>query len=227
MNRKLFSMYVLRETMGLAVMGAALFISAGRIDWWQAWAAILVMFFWIAATGIILVRYHPDLLAERLGPRKGAKSWDVTIMSIVGLLQLVRYIVAGLDHRFGWTSGITIAAELIALILCALGYAMVVWATATNAFFSQIVRIQSERGHSVVTDGPYRYVRHPAYLGSILFELAVPILLGSWWALFVSIFSAGLLLLRTNLEDRTLQLELDRYEDYTQQVKYRLIPYVW
>lgn len=213
--------------MGLAGMGVALFWSAGRIDWWPAWAALAVMAGWMIATAIFIFRFNPDLLAERLGPRKGAKPWDTAIMSALGLFQLARYIVAGLDQRYGWTGGFPLAVQLAAWGACGLGYALFVWATASNAFFSQIVRIQSERGHAVVTGGPYRFVRHPAYLGGILYELAVPVLLASWWAMIPSVLGAFLLLLRTALEDRTLQAELAGYADYARQVRHRLLPGVW
>lgn len=227
MNTKLIARYIIRETMGIVMMGVALFWSAGRIDWWPAWAAIAVMFIWITATSIIIFCFNPGLLAERLGPRKGAKPWDTTIMSILGLMQLVRYILAGLDQRYGWTGGFPLASQIAALTICVLGYALVVWATAANAFFSQVVRIQSERGHAVATGGPYRYVRHPAYIGAILFELAVPVLLASAWALIPSGLNAILLILRTALEDHALQTELTGYTDYARQVRYRLIPGIW
>ena len=119
------------------------------------------------------------------------------------------------------------AAQLFAWFVCALGYALFVWALASNTYFSQIVRIQSERGHAVVTGGPYRFIRHPGYIGAIVFELAVPIVLASWWALAISILGAFLLILRTVLEDRTLQAELPGYTEYVHRVRYRLVPGVW
>ena len=227
MNTRLITRYAIRETMGIVVMGVALFWSAGQIGWWPAWASIAVMLAWITATAIVIFRFNPDLLAERLGPRKGAKPWDTAIMSILGLTQLARYIVAGLDQRYGWTSGFPLAAQMAALAVCVLGYALFVWATASNTFFSQIVRIQFERGHTVATGGPYHYVRHPAYAGAILYELAVPVLLASWWALIASGLSAILLILRTALEDRTLQAELAGYVAYARQVRHRLVPGIW
>ncbi|MBK9094300.1 MAG: isoprenylcysteine carboxylmethyltransferase family protein [Anaerolineae bacterium] len=227
MNTKLMVRYAIRETLGLLGMGVALFWPAGRLDWWPGWAALAVMAAWIAAMAITLIRLNPGLLAERLGPRKGAKPWDTAIMSLLGLIQLARYIIAGLDQRYDWTGGLPAVAQLAALALCVLGYALVVWATASNAFFSQIVRIQSERGHTVVRGGPYRYVRHPAYIGAILFELAVPVLLASWPALIISGLSVLLLILRTALEDRTLQVELIGYAGYARQVRYRLLPGIW
>ncbi|GAP16562.1 methyltransferase family protein [Levilinea saccharolytica] len=227
MNTKLIVRYAVRETMGLAVMGAALFVSAGRIDWWPGWAALAVIAAWTAATAVVILRTNPTLLAERLGPRKGAKSWDTVLLSLVGLLQLARYISAGLDQRYGWTGEFPTALQIAALVVCALGYALVVWATASNAFFSQVVRIQGERGHTVVSGGPYRYVRHPGYLGAIMYELTISLLLASWWAFAVSGLSAVLLMVRTVLEDRTLLAELPGYADYARQVRFRLFPGVW
>jgi protein-S-isoprenylcysteine O-methyltransferase Ste14 len=224
---KLALRYALRETLGLVVMGVALFWSAGRMGWWQGWAALAVMAGWIIATAIVIFRFNPGLLAERLGPRHGAKGWDTAVMSVLGLTQLARYIVAGLDQRYGWTGGFPLLAQITALAICVLGYALFVWATASNPFFSQIVRIQTERGHIVMTGGPYHYMRHPGYLGAILFELAVPVLLASWSALAMSAIGALLLILRTALEDRTLQAELPGYVDYSRQVRQRLVPGLW
>ncbi len=227
MDHKIILRYAVREAMGLFLMAVALFWSAGRIDWWPAWALIVLMLAWTTATAIVILRFNPDLLADRLGPRRGGKRWDLAIMSIIGLTTLVRLIVAGLDQRYGWSRGIPPTAQVVALVVSALGYVLVVWATASNAFFSQVVRIQSERDHVVVTGGPYRYVRHPAYLGTILYELAVPILLASWWALVVGGLNVILFVLRTALEDRTLQGELSGYDDYARQVRYRLLPGIW
>lgn len=227
LDKKLLLRYALRESMGLLVMGVALFWSAGRMDWWGAWGTLAVMLTWTTATAIVILRGSPALLSERLGPRKGAKTWDTAIMSSLGMLQLVRYIIAGLDQRYGWTGGFPVGTQIAALMVCAAGYALFVWATASNSFFSQIVRIQSERGHSVVSGGPYQYVRHPGYAGAILFEVAVPFLLGSWWALLISGTTTILLILRTALEDRTLTKELPGYADYARQVRYRLLPGIW
>jgi protein-S-isoprenylcysteine O-methyltransferase Ste14 len=227
MDTKLIVRYAIRETMGLVIMGIALFWSAGQINWWPAWASLAVMFIWTVATAVVIVRSNPALLVERLGPRKGAKAWDTVILSLLGVAQLVRYVTAGLDQRYGWTGGFPFVAQFAALAACVLGYALVVWATASNAFFSQIVRIQAERGHMVVTGGPYRYVRHPAYVGAIVYELAVSILLASWSAFIISILSTILLILRTILEDRVLLTELNGYKNYARRVRFRLFPGLW
>lgn len=227
MNNKILVRYAIRETMGLVVMAIALFWSAGRINWWQGWAAISVMLVWILATGIVIYRTNPDLFAERLGPRQGAKSWDTVIMSVLGIAQLARYVIAGLDQRNHWSSEFSLSSQLIALALSLLGYALVVWSTYSNAYFSQIVRLQPERKQKVITDGPYRIVRHPAYAGAIIFELVVPVLLGSWWSMIASAFTIILLIIRTSLEDQTLQKELSGYTDYVNHVRFRLIPGIW
>lgn len=227
MDNKIFVRYVVRESVGILGMGAALFWSAGTLHWWQALAVLLIMLVWSIATAVVILRSDPSLLAERLGPRKGAKRWDTVIMSVLGLVQLARYIVAGLDVRHGWSSPFSTAGQLVALVLCALGYVLMVWATASNRFFTQIVRIQKERGQIVVKDGPYRYVRHPGYLGAIVFEALAWVVLGSWWSAIPSGLGAMLLLVRTALEDKALKAELEGYAAYTQEVRYRLLPGIW
>jgi hypothetical protein len=157
MNTKLIRLYILDQIMGIAGMGVALFWSAGRIDWWAAWAAIAVWLAFFTATDILLIRFNPELMAERLNPPKGAKTWDRVIMSLFRLAQLARYILAGLDLRYGWTVGFPIAAQLAGLVVCVLSYAVLAWAMTSNAFFSQIVRIQSDLGQAV--SHPYRYMR--------------------------------------------------------------------
>ncbi len=219
--------WAVRETMGLVMRAAILLLSAGRWDWGMAWALVGLTALWIGATAWVVMPHHPELLAERVGPRPGSKTWDTVILSITGTSMLVKCVVAGLDVRNGWTTGLSLPVQLAALAVAAVGYALAVWATGTNAFFSQYVRIQKERGHMVVSGGPYRFVRHPAYVGIILFELASPILLGSMWALIPGGLSAVLYVVRTALEDKTLQAELEGYPAYATHTRFRLIPGVW
>jgi protein-S-isoprenylcysteine O-methyltransferase Ste14 len=219
--------FIVREILGVVIMGVILFWSAGTMNWPMGWALIAIMFTWAAATFIVSIKRHPELLAERTGPRKGGKSTDTAIMGVVGLLTMVRLVVAGLDIRNGWTQGMPLALQISMLAVAAFGYALVVWATASNPFFSQIVRIQKERGHYVARGGPYRFVRHPAYVGSMLHELSTPILLGSWWALIPGFISALLFVVRTANEDRILREELAGYAEYSEKVRYRLLPGIW
>lgn len=227
MNAKLVTLYLLGQVLSVFSAGVALFWSAGRIDWWPAWAAIVVWLVWFTAMDSIILRSGSGLMAERLAPPKGAKAWDRVILSILRLTQLARYILAGLDQRYGWTGGFPLAAQIVALVVCFLGTALFAWAMSSNAFFSQVVRVQSDSGHVVATGGPYHYVRHPAYAGTILFEFALSTLLASWWAIITGGLCALLLVLRTVFEDRTLQAELAGYRDYSRQVRYRLLPGIW
>jgi len=227
MNNKRIALYILDQVLSILAMGVALFWSAGRMNWWAAWAAIAVWVVEFTAMDILLIRFNPELMTERQAPPKDAKSWDRIILSILRLLQLARYILAGLDQRYGWTVGFPLAAQITGLAVCTFSYALLTWAMVSNVFFSQIVRIQTERGHAVVTKGPYRFVRHPAYVGMILFELGMASLLASWPALLVSGVCGILLILRTALEDRTLQTELAGYGAYARQVRHRLVPGIW
>lgn len=224
--------WAISGVVGVVMVAVLLFWPAGRLDWAMGWALVAVYAAWQGAMALILIPRCPELLAERAaGPQKGNKTWDTVLMSIVGLLTLVKYVVAGLDVRHGWTLqtgvGIPLVLQVAALVVAVLGNALVVWAMTANAFFSKLVRIQSDRGHAVATGGPYRFVRHPGYVGEIAFELVTPIVLGSLWTFIPCVLAALLMILRTALEDRTLQQELEGYEAYTQRVRYRLLPGVW
>jgi protein-S-isoprenylcysteine O-methyltransferase Ste14 len=227
MDKKILVRYVVRELMGVATVAAALLIPAGTWSWWQAWVTTALTLAWVIATAWIILRVHPALLAERLGPRPGAQRWDMLILSAMGLLQLLRYVLAGLDHRLGWTAVFPLWLQMAGLILAGLGYVLAVWATGSNAYFSQVVRLQRERGQSVVSSGPYAWVRHPAYFGLLVDELGLPFLLNSLPALGVGLLDAALLILRTRLEDRFLQDNLPGYKEYAARVRYRLLPRIW
>jgi protein-S-isoprenylcysteine O-methyltransferase Ste14 len=219
---------VVREAIGVVFVAVTLFIPAGTLNWAMGWALVGLYAVWVGATALILIPNNPDLLIERATRHKeGVKTWDTVLLSVVGLTTAAKHILAGLGVRLGWTSQVPLDLQIAALIIAALGYALVTWATAANAFFSKIVRIQKDRGHAVATGGPYRYVRHPGYVGTIAFELATPIMLGSVWALIPGGLGALLLIIRTVLEDRTLLEELDGYKDYAQRVRYRLLPGIW
>ncbi len=219
--------WLIREVMGVLFVAATLFIPAGRLDWVWGWALVGIYAIWVGANALILIPRSPELLVERATRRKGIKTWDTVILSIIGLTTIAKHILAGLDVRFGWTGQMPLALQIAALVIAALGYALGTWAMATNAFFSMVVRIQEDRGHAVASGGPYRYVRHPAYVGTFAFELATPIMLGSWWALIPGGLAALLTLVRTALEDKTLHEELPGYTEYAQQTRYRLLPGIW
>ncbi|MCJ7621773.1 MAG: isoprenylcysteine carboxylmethyltransferase family protein [Anaerolineae bacterium] len=174
-----------------------LFWPAGTWNWPMAWALIVLTAMWIIGTAIVTIPRYPELLAERVGPRKGGKAWDTAILGVIGVMMLAKMLLAGLDIRFVWTGGLPLGAEIAGLVAAVAGYGLVVWATGSNAYFSQTVRIQTERGHTVATGGPYQFVRHPSYIGMICVELGTSVMLGSWLALIPSGVSAVLIILRT------------------------------
>jgi protein-S-isoprenylcysteine O-methyltransferase Ste14 len=221
---------VLRFVIFLFLLPAVLFISAGRLDWWMAWALVGLLVLSTAVSRIVVMYQHPELLAERARSldADNAKEWDKPIVAVIGLFgPLVTWIVAGLDVRFGWSPQISLIFQLVALVIVVGGYFLGVWAMLANKFFSAVVRIQEERGHTVVTDGPYRWVRHPAYTGGVLAYLATPIMLGSLWALIPAGLTVVVLIIRTALEDKTLREELPGYDEYAQQTRHRLVPGIW
>jgi protein-S-isoprenylcysteine O-methyltransferase Ste14 len=153
---------------------------------------------------------------------------DRFMVVIVGLFgPLVIWTIAGLDDRFGWSPDLSFLTQGIALLGVVLGYVLGTWAMVTNAYFSAVVRIQKDRGHKVVTDGPYRFVRHPAYAGGVVSSIAMPLMLGSFWALVPSGIALIFLVIRTKNEDKMLMEELPGYSDYAQQTRYRLVPGIW
>ncbi len=225
-----------RQAMGWAIkaviskvfFGLILFLSAGRWDWAWGWGYIGIFALFDLACAVLLMPTRPDVLVERASLQAGTKSWDKVIVRFAaGYLPMACWIVAGLHFRWGWQPAIPLWGQLIATVVVTAGYAIVTWAMVSNAFFSATVRIQTERGHAVATGGPYRYVRHPGYVGAILFTLACPIMLGSWWSLIPGVLAAGLYVVRTALEDKTLQDELEGYKAYTEKTAYRLLPGVW
>ena len=229
-TRRAIVKWIVQAAFGPAGYGLILFLAAGRLDWIWGWVWLGVLTAFLAAHVLILVPIDPELLAERekglRGP--GVKAWDKWVSALAaGVLPVASWVVAGLDTRFGWTGPMPLAYHVGGLLFVLLGFALFLWAMASNAFFSEGVRIQEERGHAVATDGPYRYVRHPGYVGAMLAQLATPFLLGSSWAFVPGVGSAALYAVRTHLEDRTLIEELPGYREYAGRTRYRLLPGVW
>lgn len=209
---------------------AVIFLAAGTLRWPMGWwyygASVLITII----SRLIVARVNPDQLRERGTSRsaKNTKAWDRTLSSLVGLiLPVITLIICGLDHRWSWSPPLPAWLPSGAFMILLLGYALSTWAFVTNKFFSGVVRIQSDRGHHVVSNGPYAYVRHPGYLGGLMSLLATPFLLASYWGFLPAAVYMGVMLLRTALEDRTLQEELGGYREYSQRTRYRLIPGIW
>jgi protein-S-isoprenylcysteine O-methyltransferase Ste14 len=198
-------------------------------DWWQAWVYALIYILGFIISRTLAARRHPDLLTERakFTEHEDAKAWDKLLAPLVGLGGGLIPLIAGLDARFNWSPTVSLPVKFGALILILVGYVLGSSALVANRFFSGMVRIQADRGHKVVSGGPYRWVRHPGYAGAALTYLASPLFLGTLWAFVPAALLVAVLVIRTRLEDVTLQEELDGYRDYAKRVRYRLIPGVW
>lgn len=204
-----------------------LFTSAGRLSWTWAWVFLGICTVGLAVNGTIMLRKCPETIAERGRPGE-TRGWDKIVGGLWGLLLFVIVpLLAGLDVRLGWTGTLSLGWHLVGAGLLVAGSGLVGWAMISNVYFSTAVRIQHERGHTVCRAGPYGLVRHPGYSGFILQSLSTPLLLGSLVALAVGVAAAMSMVLRTVLEDRTLQTELSGYREYTHEVRHRLVPGVW
>ena len=211
----------------VAFMAVILFLSSGRLSWMWAWIFIGLNLIGVLINSTILLRYSPETIAER-AEAEGMKDWDKIVSGLWAVAYyILMLLVAGLDTRFGWTPSLALALYIAGGIVFVLGFAFFSWAMISNAYFAAVVRVQAERGQTVCTTGPYRFVRHPGYVGAIVQSLAAPLLLGSLWALIPGGVAALLMVTRTALEDQTLHQELDGYRDYAQQVRYRLLPGIW
>lgn len=209
------------------VEAAILIGAAGRLDWAWAWLFLGIYVVTVTINASLMLHRSPEMVAER-GQAAITRNWDKLVSGLWALAQyLLIPLVAGLDARLLWSREVAVGWHIAGAVLFTLGLALFSWAMITNAYFSTAVRIQTERGHTVCTSGPYRVVRHPGYAGTLLQSVGAPLLLGSWWALIPGLLAAASMVARTNFEDRTLQAELPGYKDFVQKVHHRLIPGVW
>lgn len=212
----------------LILVGLSLFISAGTISWPAAWAYLVMVAVIFVLDAIVLIPISPDLLGERSRHQAGAKKWDQLLSRLMATIgPLITWIISGLDYRYSWSPELPTGILFISGLFVLLGGLLALWAMASNRFFIGMVRIQEERGHHVIQSGPYQYVRHPGYLGSLFYILFTPLMLGSLWGLIPALLVCGVILLRTSLEDQVLKDELPGYQDYSQTVTKKLVPGIW
>lgn len=220
-------MRVFRVIVGVICFPAALLLPAGRLDWLEGWVFLIVFFSAAAFLRMWVARRNPGLLKERLHHAPNVEKWDTIMMGVYSCLLLGMLVVSALDSgRYGWSS-IPMGVKLIGWIGIGVALAIVWWVMSVNPFASRWVRIQEDRGHEVVTVGPYRYVRHPMYVGAIISVICIPMVLGSWWGILPGASAGLLFVFRTALEDRTLIAKLPGYKVYANRVRYRLLPGVW
>lgn len=220
---------MLQTLVWLACMGLLLFGPAGTLAWPAAWAYLVEIGLLSLAIGVWLARHSPDLLKERMSPfiQRGQQASDrVLIVALIGLW-CGWFVLMALDaERYRW-SQVPLAARAVGALWLAIAMYVVFLTMRANSFAAPVVKIQAERGHRVISDGPYAIVRHPMYAGALLLFLGTPLLLGSWWGLAAAPIMAALLCARAVMEERTLARELEGYAGYAARVRYRLIPMVW
>jgi protein-S-isoprenylcysteine O-methyltransferase Ste14 len=219
---------ILQLALTITAWIGGLFLGAGRLGWTRGWISVGLYVAGLAAVGVVLRRKNPELIAERAKwLRKDTKSFDKVFIATMLPLATVQPLIAGMDAgRFHWSS-VAFAWVYPAALLFALAMALVGWTLAVNRHAETTVRIQTDRGHSVVTWGPYRFVRHPMYAGAILMYVATPLVWGSVAALGISAAIIVLFIWRTVMEDRALRCELPGYAEYASRTRFRLVPGLW
>ena len=229
-TNRTFTLKVIVQLLIVVVIMPLLPLLISRVwDWWEAWIYAVISTVGFILSRALAAKRHPDILQERARSMElqDAKSWDRILAPVMALGSVVILIVAGLDKLYGWTSPFSTMVKIVAFVVILLGYVLGTWALMENRFFSGVVRIQTDRGHQVVTTGPYRFIRHPGYVGVLWTYFALPLFLDSLWALIPAVLTLAASILRTALEDKTLQAELPGYKEYAQRTKYRLFPGIW
>jgi len=219
--------YFIKSFTGILFFIIILFVSAGRLDYYHGWVYTAISLLGLFLSFVITAD-DKELLEERSHIFKDAKEWDKRILKLSVLTTIIAYAVAGLDSgRYQWSPQFHWSIVLMGVVLMFLGQLLFLIAKKTNAFFSSVMRIQHDRGHTVCESGVYHYVRHPGYAGMILSWAGFPLLIGSLWSIIPIVTAIILLLIRKHLEDRTLIAELPGYSEYRQKTRFKLIPGIW
>ena len=219
---------LLQTLIWIVAMGALLFVPAGTLHWPAAWVFLSTIAILGIAAGLWLAKTDPALLAERMRPmmQSGQPTADKNFMLVFGFVALVWFVAIGLDRR-DHASSVPLALQALGLAMLVFSTGFIMWVMRENSFAAPVVKLQTERGHRVVSSGPYAWVRHPMYSGTVLFFVGAPLLLGSWWGVAMSPLFAVLFAIRIAIEERALIAGLPDYADYTTRVRYRLVPGLW
>lgn len=217
------------QTIGLIMLfSLALFLPAGTFTWNAGWIYLLLFFAFFIGVNAWLYRHNPGLLRERMSLRRSdQKGWDKVMFPLLLILPFAWLVFISFDAvRFHW-SPIPAWLQIIGGIVLASSFFLFFLTFRENSYLSTVVRVQKERGHTVVSTGPYHYVRHPMYSAFLLFMTGTPLLLGSWHGVILGLIFMVVLARRAVLEESTLRDELHGYADYMVQVKFRIIPHIW
>lgn len=215
---------IIASYIGVLVIASLVFLGAWKLRYWQG---ILYVVLALAGATLshVLVPAGAQLTARRAREANAGEAWDRKLLGAMFLVNVVTFVIAGMDSgRFGWSGSVPLAVTVAGVAVMLAGQTLFAVAKRENEFFSSTVRIQSERGHRVCDTGLYRVVRHPGYLGMLLSQLAFPLVMSSYWALVPTLLAAALLVTRTVLEDRFLMRELQGYSDYAARTRWRLVP---
>ncbi len=213
---------IISTTSSLLILVLCMFLPAGTWAWSRGWLFLVVVLGASVVSTVYLRRVNPDVIAGRVNRHERPRRWDLLLGLLVALPSMLAIpIVAALDDgRYHW-SRLPWWGSALGYALLLVGFVGLAWAQAVNKFFEPSVRIQTDRGHHVIDAGPYRIIRHPGYAFGFAFFLGIPLALGSLWGLIPAVIMSAILVVRTVLEDRTLQAELPGYMDYARRVRYR------
>lgn len=213
---------------GFVITALPLFLAAGTLAWPAGWIDLMLLYGWLFIGILLLLKYNSGLLAERMNVSPAnQKTWDKVFILLFYVFFFAWLILMPLDVvRFHW-SWMPLWLQVVGAVAMVISFILMSLVFRENSYLSATVRVQEERGHAVITTGPYHYVRHPMYAGGLFLFLGTPLLLGSWYGLLLILLFLPALLVRAVLEERTLLRELPGYDAYMTRVKYRLIPYVW
>jgi protein-S-isoprenylcysteine O-methyltransferase Ste14 len=219
---------LLQNLIWIVAMGALLLVPAGTLHWPAAWAFLATIGVLGVAGGLWLARTDPELLAERMRPmmQNDQPAADKKFVLAFGIAGLIWFFAIGLDRRY-LASAMPAALQALGWAMLLFSTAFIMWVMRENSFAAPVIKVQAERGHRVVSSGPYAFVRHPMYSGTILFFVGAALLLGSWWGVVLSPLFAVLFAIRSGIEERALLAGLPDYADYTARVRYRLVPGLW
>jgi protein-S-isoprenylcysteine O-methyltransferase Ste14 len=226
-NRAGIRKWFIKNLVAPFIVTGALLLAAGRVEWIWGWIFGVMMVVNLLLMVTLLIPRHPDLIVERSELHQGTKKWDLVLAPFMAYFTLITALAAALDVRFGWSVPISLLLHLVGLVLVGLGFGLMLWAMLANRFFGPTVRIQAERGHETVSDGPYRFVRHPGYFAMVLTYAGMPLFFGSRWAYLSSAIGLAATFTRTALEDATLRQELPGYREFALKTRSRLIPGIW
>lgn len=220
---KLLMNALIKFTCGLLLVGLLIFLPAGTLAYAKGWLLMGLLFGPMLIAGFVMFFKSPNFLAKRLDVKE-KQATQKGVVAYSGLMFIGGFVVAGLDHRFGW-SQMPMAVTVTAAVLFLLAYALYAEVMRENAYLSRTIKV--EEGQKVVDTGLYGIVRHPMYMATLLLFLVMPLVLGSWYALIPFAFYPVIIIVRLKDEEELLTRELPGYAEYKQKVKYRILPFIW